>query len=126
MPCYDFEYTMHMLRQAIDFAAIERDFVPLRKWADEVEESCHGLEAIDARLNRPTGQDFLLVTLQSVAAGVLSPEEATRRICLWLNNGQKQDQDAGIAKQYQFAWVVEGQRNPLLSSHNSRTVQASG
>jgi hypothetical protein len=75
------------------------------------------LEVIEARLNRPTGQDFLLVTLQSLAAGMLSPEEAGRRICLWLNNGQKQDQDAGIAKQYQFAWVVEGRRNPLLSSH---------
>jgi hypothetical protein len=25
--------------------------------------------------------------------------------------------DFDYAKQYQFAWVVEGRRNPLLSSH---------
>ena len=117
MACYDFDYAMQMFRQSIDLAEIEHDFVPLRKWANEVERSCHGLEVIEARLNRPTGQDFLLVTLQSVAAGMFSPEEASRHICLWLNNGQKQDQDSGITKQYQFAWVVEGRRNPLLSSH---------
>jgi len=117
MACYDFEYAMQMLCQSIDLAEIEHDFVPLRKWANEIERSCHGLEVIEARLNRPTGQGFLLGTLQSVAAGVFFPEEASRRICLWLNNGQKPDQDAGIAKQYQFAWVVEGRRNPPLPSH---------
>ena len=117
MACYDFDYAMLILRQSIDLAVIEHDFVPLRKWANEVERSCHGLEIIEARLNRPTGQGFLLGTLQSVAAGVFFPEEASRRICLWLNNGQKPDQEAGIAKQYQFAWVVEGRISPPLSSH---------
>jgi hypothetical protein len=89
MACYNFVYAMQMLRQSIDFAEIEHDFVPIHKWANEVAGSCHGLKAIDARLNHPTGQDFLLVTLQLVAAGVLSPEEAIQRICFWLNNGQK-------------------------------------
>ena len=117
MACYDFEYAMQMLRQSIDFAETEHDFVPLRKWADEVEKSCHGLEAIEARLNHPVGQDFLLIILQSVAAGVLSPEEAIQRICFWLNNGKKQDQDSGIAKQYQFAWVVEEPSTPPLFSN---------
>ena len=117
MACYDFEYTMHMLRQAIDFAETEQDFVTIRKWADEVERSCRGLEAVDARFNRPTGQDFLLIILQSVAAGTLSPEDAIQHICLWLNTGQKQDQDAGGTKQYQFAWVVEEQSAPPLSSN---------
>ena len=117
MACYDFDYALLILLQSIDLAEIEHDFVPLRKWANEVERYCHGLEIIEARLNRPTGQDFLLVTLQLVAAGVLSPEEAIQRICFWLNNGQKPDQYAGIAKQYQFAWVVEGRISPPLSSH---------
>ena len=117
MACYDFEYAMQMLRQSIDFAETEHDFVPLRKWADEVEKSCHGMKEIEARLNHPVGQDFLLIILQSVAAGVLSPEEAIQRICFWLNNGQKQNQDAGIKKQYQFAWVLEGHGTPSLSSN---------
>lgn len=117
MAFYEFDYAMQMFRQSIDLAEIEHDFVPLCKWANEVEKSCHGLEVIEARLNCPTGQGFLLGILQSVAAGVFSPEEASRRICLWLNNGQKPDQDAGIAKQYQFAWVEEGQISPPLPSH---------
>ena len=117
MACYDSDYAIEMLRQSIDLAEIEHGFSPLRKWAIEVERSCHGLEAIEARLNRPTGQDFLLIILQSVAAGVFSPEEASRRICLWLNNGKKQDQDAGLTKQYQFAWVLEGRSTPPLSSN---------
>ena len=78
MACYNSDYAIEMLRQSIDLAEIEHGFSPLRKWANEVERSCHGLEAIEARLNRPTGQDFLLIILQSVAAGVLSPEEASR------------------------------------------------
>jgi hypothetical protein len=117
MACYNFVYAMQMLRQSIDFAEIEHNFVPIHKWANEVEGSCHGLEVIDARLNHPTGQDFLLIILQSVAAGVLSPEEAIQRICFWLNNGKKQDQDSWIAKQYQFAWVVEEPSTPPLLSN---------
>ena len=103
MACYDFDYAMQMLRQAIDFAEIEHDFVPLRKWANEVEQSGHEMEAIEARLNHPAGQDFLLATLQSVAAGSLSPEEALRRIRLWLNSGQMQEAEAELVTQYQFA-----------------------
>jgi hypothetical protein len=76
MACYDFDYAIQRLRQAIDFAEIEHDFVPLRKWVNEVEQSGHGLEAIETRLNLPTGQDVLLANLQSVAAGAVTPEEA--------------------------------------------------
>lgn len=100
MTCYNFDYAMQMLRQAINFAETEQDFVALRRWANEIEESCHGLEAIETRLNRSSGQDFLLITLQSVADSVFSPEDASTRICLWLNNGLQQDQDSGITKQY--------------------------
>ena len=39
MACYDFDYAMQMLRQSINLAEIEHDFVPLRKWANEVEQS---------------------------------------------------------------------------------------
>ena len=51
MACYDFDYAIQLLRQAIDFAEIEHDFVPLRKWVNEVEQSGHELEAMDGRLN---------------------------------------------------------------------------
>jgi hypothetical protein len=102
MACYDFDYAMQMLRKSIDLAEIEHDFVPLRKWANEVERSGCETKAIETRLNHPANQGFLLITLQSVAAGVLSPEEAGRSICLWLNNDQKQNQYADLAKQYQF------------------------
>jgi hypothetical protein len=98
MACYDFDYALHILRQAIDLAEIEHDFVPLRKWANEVEGSCHGLEAIETRLNQPAGHDFLLANLQSVSAGLLSPEDTGRRIRLWLNNGQMQDLVAQLAQ----------------------------
>jgi hypothetical protein len=37
MACYDFDYAIRSLRQAIVFAEIEHDFIPLRKWANEVE-----------------------------------------------------------------------------------------
>jgi hypothetical protein len=101
MACYDMDYALQRIRDAIDFAEIEHDFVPLRKWANEVEESCHGLEAIETRLNQPACQDFLLTTLQSVATGLLSSEEGSRRIRFWLNGGPIQD--AKLTQQYQFA-----------------------
>jgi hypothetical protein len=41
MAFYDFDYAMQILRQAIDFAEIEHDFVPLRKWVNEVARSDH-------------------------------------------------------------------------------------
>jgi hypothetical protein len=34
MACYDMDYALQRLRDAIDFAEIEHDFVPLRKWAN--------------------------------------------------------------------------------------------
>jgi hypothetical protein len=37
MACYDFDYVIRSLSQAIDFAEIEHDFIPHRKWANEVE-----------------------------------------------------------------------------------------
>jgi len=101
MAYYDMDYALHRLRDAIDFAEIEHDFVPLRKWANEVEESCHGLEAIETRLNQPAGQDFLLTTLQSFATGLLSSKEASQRIRIWFNGGPIQD--AELTQQYQFA-----------------------
>jgi hypothetical protein len=101
MACYDMDYTLQRLRKAIDFAQIEHDFVPLRKWANEVEKSGREIETIEARLNNPAQQNFLLTTLQSVATGLFCSEEASRRICLWLNYGHVQD--AVLTQQYQFA-----------------------
>ena len=103
MACYDFDYAMLILRQAIDFAEIDHDFVPLRKWVNEVEDSCNRLEAIETRLHQPTGQDVLIATLQSVAAEGVSPEEALLRIRRWLNSGQLQAVETELTKQYQFA-----------------------
>ena len=64
------------------FAEIEHDFIPLRKWANEVEQSVYEMEDIETRLNDLAWQDFLLTTLQSVAARELSSEEALLRIRL--------------------------------------------
>ena len=74
MSSYDFDYTIMLLRQAVDFAEVERDFVPLRKWVNEEEQSGHELEAMDGRLNLPAGQDVILATMRSVASGTVSPE----------------------------------------------------
>jgi hypothetical protein len=95
------DYALQRIRDAIDFAEIEQDFVPLRKWANEVEKSGRELENIETRLNQPAGQGFLLTTLQSVATGLLSSEEANQRIRFWLNGGPIQD--AELTQQYQFA-----------------------
>ena len=103
MASYDFDYAILILRQAVDFAEIEGDFVPLRKWVNEVEESGHGLEAMDDRLNYPPGQEVLMRNLQSVAAGKISPREALLRIRRWLNNGQMQAVDTELTHQYQLA-----------------------
>ena len=103
MSSYDFDYTILILRQAIDFAEIEHDFVPLRKWVNEVEESSHGLETIETRLNQPAGQDVLMAILHSVASGSLSPEAALWRIRRWLNSGQLQAVETELTNQYQFA-----------------------
>jgi hypothetical protein len=103
MACYDFDYALQMLCQAIDYAEIDHDFTPLRLWANEVEQSGHAMRAMDARLNGSDGQDFLLTTLQSVATGALSPEEAGHRTRRWLTSGQMQKADAEFVEQYQFA-----------------------
>ena len=103
MACYDFDYAIQILRQAIDFAEIEHDFVPLRKWVNEVDDSYNRLGAIETRLNQPSGQDVLMANLQSVAAEGVSPEEALLRIRRWLNSGQLQALETELNHQYQFA-----------------------
>jgi hypothetical protein len=103
MTCYDFDYAIRILRQAIDFAEIEHDFLPLRKWVNEVEETGHEMGEMEDRLNRSTGQDVLMRTLQSVAAGSVSPEKALLRIRRWLNSGQMQAVDTELTHQYQLA-----------------------
>ncbi len=103
MVCYDFDYAIRSLRQAIDFAEIEHDFIPLRKWSNEVEQSGHELEEMDRRLKHSVGQDVLQANLQSVATGRHSPEDPSRKIRLWLNNGQLKDPVAQLALQVQPA-----------------------
>ena len=103
MASYDFDFAIESLRQAIDFAEIERDFGPLRKLVNEVELSGHELGAMDGRLNFPAGRDVLLATLQSVAAGSVSPEEALLRIRRWLVSGQVQAGETELTPQYLFA-----------------------
>jgi hypothetical protein len=103
MACYDFNYAMQILCQAIDFAEIEHDIVPLRKWVNEPEQSGRGLKAIDNKLNQSTGQDFLMTILQSVAAGTNPSEEAILRIHRWLKSGQVQEVETELKPQYQFA-----------------------
>jgi hypothetical protein len=94
---------LQRLRDAIDFAEIEDDFVPLRKWVNEVEQSGHEMGAMDGRLNIPLGQDVIMAILQSVAAGSVSPEEALLCIRRWLNSGHVQAVETELTKQYQFA-----------------------
>ena len=103
MACYDFDYAIQILRQAIDFAEIERDFNPLRKWVNEVEQSGHEMESVDGRLNLPADQDVLLATIISVAVGAVSPDEALLRIRRWLNCGEVQVVETELTHQYQFA-----------------------
>jgi hypothetical protein len=90
------------LSQAIDFAEIERAYIPARKWANEIERSGHELEEMDNRLNLPVGQDVLLATLQSVAAGALSPDKALLNIRRWLNSGETTAVKIKIAQHCQF------------------------
>ncbi|MGD0878832.1 MAG: hypothetical protein ABSA01_11880 [Anaerolineales bacterium] len=103
MASFDFACAILILRQAVDFAEIESDFVTLRKWVNEVEQSGHDLGAMDGRLNLPAGQGVLMATLQSVADRSVSPEEALLRIRRWLNSGQAQTVETELTKQYQFA-----------------------
>ena len=75
---------MISLRQAIDFAEIEGDFVPLRKWAREVELSGHELEASETRIFSPSGQAYFADTLASVACGALTTEEGCQLLRSWV------------------------------------------
>jgi len=102
MAYYDFDYAIQILHHAIDFAVIEHDFITLRKWVNEVEQSGHRLEAIETRLNFSNGQVVLMAILQSVASGTVTLEEALLCIRLWLNNGQLQAIETKLTKQYQF------------------------
>ena len=103
MASYDFDYTIKVLRQAIDFAEIEHDFVPLRKWVNEVEQSGHNLGTMDGRLNLPSGQDVLLAVITPVASGAITPEEALMYIRRWLNCGEVQAVEIQLTHQHQFA-----------------------
>jgi hypothetical protein len=98
MASYDFDYAIESLRQAVDFAEIECDFVPLRKLVNEVEQSGHDLVAMDGRLNLPAGRDVLMATLQAVADRSVSPEEALLRIRRWLNSGQAQEAEVELTQ----------------------------
>jgi hypothetical protein len=89
MASYDMDYALKRLRDAIAFVEIEHDFIPLRKWVNEVEQSGHEMEAIETRPNDLAWQDSLLTTLPSVAARELSPEEGLLRIRLWLASCRK-------------------------------------
>lgn len=103
MACYEFDFAIQTLRHAIDLAEIERDFMPLRLWANEVEASGHELDMMDWRLNSPAHQNALMTILQSVAAGAEPPEAALLRIRRWLNSGQMPEVDARLSQQQQFA-----------------------
>jgi len=103
MACYELDYALERLRSAIDFAEMERDFVPLRIMANEVENSCREYREVETRLNQPAGRDVLMATLQSVDDGSLSPEEALLRIRYWLNSGQEPAVEAEVTQQYQLA-----------------------
>jgi hypothetical protein len=103
MACYDFDYAVQLLQQAIGFAEIEHDFVPLRKWVNEVELSGHEAQATEARLNTPAGQEFLLATITSVAAREVAPDEAIIGIRRWLSCGEVQAVKVPFVNQHQFA-----------------------
>jgi hypothetical protein len=90
MACYDIDHALFRLRDAIDFAEMEQDYIPARLWAYRLEQSIKELKAVQARLNDTDRQDFLLTALQATAACGLSPEEASRCLRLWLNTGQIQ------------------------------------
>jgi hypothetical protein len=62
MASYDSDYALLMLRQAVDFAELENDFVPLRKWASEVEHSGQELVALEGRITHSAGSEILLST----------------------------------------------------------------
>jgi hypothetical protein len=103
MATYDFDYALWMLRQAIDFAEMEQDFVPLRKWTNKLEQSSQELEAIRNRLTLPAGQQILLATLQSASEGAISPDDALQQIQNWVASGQVPVQKSELVPQFQFA-----------------------
>ena len=70
---------------------------------NEVEQSGHEAQAVEARLKAPAGQDFLLAILHSVAVGSLSADVALPRIHFWLESGKKQKAEAEPVTQYEYA-----------------------
>ena len=80
-------------------------------------------DRVSARLNLPAGQDILIATLQSVADGSVSPEEALLLIRRWINSDQLQAVETELTKQVQFAYALRGRSNVLrplsLSSTSS-------
>jgi hypothetical protein len=91
MACYDIDYALLRLRQAIDFAEMEQDYMPARLWAHRLEQSIDELKVVEARLNDTAQQNILLAALRSTAACGLSPDEARQCIRIWLNTGQTQE-----------------------------------
>lgn len=85
MACYGVYYAITLLRHAIDFAEIEDEFIPLLKWANEVEQSGHELEEMDNQLTHSVCKVVSRTTLQTVASGALSPEDALIYIRYWFN-----------------------------------------
>jgi hypothetical protein len=102
MASYDFDYTILKLRQAVDFAELENDFVPLRKWTSEVEYSWQELEAIESSFTSTSGSEILLSILKEVSTGALLPEEAVQQIQGWLERNQVPVSKTEVFPSYQF------------------------
>ncbi len=103
MATQDFAYIVWMLRQAIDFAEMEQDFVPLRKWANKVERTGQEFEALENRLTLPAGENVLMNTLRAVSMGQIKPEEAIQQVQHWLANGEIPIPKTEAVSQYEFA-----------------------
>jgi pantothenate kinase len=103
MAGYDFDYAIESLRQAVDFAEVERDFVPLRKLVNEVERSGQELEAIENSFTSTSGSEILLSILKEVSTGLMLPDEAVKQIESWLQNGQAPASKTEVIPGYQLA-----------------------
>jgi hypothetical protein len=102
MASYDFDYTILKLRQAVDFAEVEHDFIPLRKLVNEVERSGQKLEAKESSVTSISGSEILLSILKEVSTGALFPEEAVQQIQGWLERNQAPVSKTGVFPSYQF------------------------
>jgi hypothetical protein len=61
---YDPHYAVKMLRQAIDHAEAEGDFIPVRKWAGEIENIMIELEKEAYRIDQIGYAKLMLKTLK--------------------------------------------------------------